>query len=102
MKSVVINVGTIILCVVASLSSLSGQSIITESEKMVNAIVNKNGDLEITPSENSSSNDFDFFEGKWKVHHRKLKSRLNNCDEWIEYQGTNEDFKILNGIGQTK
>jgi hypothetical protein len=103
MKSVVINVGTIMLCTVAlfKISSLWGQSIITKSDKMVNAIVNKNGDLEITPSKTSSPNDFDFFEGKWKVHHRKLKSRLNNCDEWIEYEGTNEDFKILNGIGHT-
>ena len=60
---------------------------------------NANGDLIISPSTNSSKNDFDFLIGKWKVKNRKLKARLNNCDEWMEFEGTNEDYAVLNGLG---
>jgi hypothetical protein len=56
-------------------------------------------DLEIAPSPNSSQNDFDFWIGKWRIHNRKLKTRLNNCNEWIEFEARNEAFKILNGFG---
>jgi hypothetical protein len=76
------------------------QSVITKSE-MKNARIDKNGDLVITRSTSSSPEDFDFFEGTWKIHHRKLKTKLSNSHDWIEYEGTNEDFKMLNGIGHT-
>jgi hypothetical protein len=32
--------------------------------------------------------DFDFLVGHWKAHHRKLKQRLANDHEWIEFEGT--------------
>jgi hypothetical protein len=32
--------------------------------------------------------DFDFLVGHWGVHHRKLKERLANSHEWIEFEGT--------------
>jgi hypothetical protein len=32
--------------------------------------------------------DFDFLFGRWQVHHRKLKHRLINSHEWIEFEGT--------------
>src|ERR1700723_4071680 len=32
--------------------------------------------------------DFDFLVGHWRVHHRKLKDRLANSHEWIEFEGT--------------
>src|SRR5271170_1522516 len=32
--------------------------------------------------------DFDFLVGQWKAHHRKLKQRLANNHEWIEFEGT--------------
>jgi hypothetical protein len=80
--------------------SVQAQSVITK-EPLVNAKINPSGELEVIPSNTSSQNDFDFFEGKWKIQHRKLKSRLSNSTEWVEYEGTNEDFRILNGIGHT-
>ena len=60
---------------------------------------NENGELEILASIESSKHDFDFFEGKWNVHNKKLKTRLNNCVEWIEFESTQEMYSILNGIG---
>jgi hypothetical protein len=58
-----------------------------------------NGELIIEPTPTSSKHDFDFFEGKWKLHNKKLKSRLSNCTEWIEFDSTQEMYRVLNGIG---
>jgi len=32
--------------------------------------------------------DFDFLVGQWQAHHRKLKQRLANNHEWVEFEGT--------------
>jgi hypothetical protein len=57
------------------------------------------GELKIIASENSSENDFDFLTGRHKVHHKKLKTRLNNCTEWIEFDGIQEMRQLLAGFG---
>lgn len=57
------------------------------------------GELNIIPSPASSKNDFDFYVGKWNIHNRKLKTRLNHCTEWIEFEARQEMSKILNGTG---
>jgi hypothetical protein len=62
---------------------------------------NYTGELEILPSKNSAASDFDFFHGKWKIRNRKLKERLKNCDEWIEFDADHECISILNGFGNT-
>ncbi len=66
---------------------------------MEEKLIYSNGDLKIIAAEKSSPDDFDFFVGRWTVHNRKLKSRLNDCDEWIEFEATSECRKILNGFG---
>jgi len=58
-----------------------------------------NGELVITASTTSSKNDFDFLVGKWKMYHRKLNKRLENCKDWTEFESTDENHKILNGMG---
>ena len=50
-------------------------------------------------TENDGRNDFDFFIGSWKVHHRALKARLNSSTEWLDFHGETVCRKILNGIG---
>ena len=62
-------------------------------------MVDSKGELIIEPAISSSKHDFDFFEGKWKLQNKKLKSRLSGCDEWIEFESTQEMYKVLNGIG---
>jgi hypothetical protein len=59
----------------------------------------KNGELVMVPSATSSQNDFDFLIGKWKLKHRKLKSRLDNSHEWDEFETVVEDVSILEGMG---
>jgi hypothetical protein len=43
--------------------------------------------------------DFDLLMGNWRVHHRRLKERLSNNHEWIEFEGTSTAQKILGGLG---
>ncbi|HEY5750088.1 MAG TPA: hypothetical protein VIU12_28680 [Chryseolinea sp.] len=57
------------------------------------------GELEIHASAASSQNDFDFLVGEWVLKDKKLKSRLTNSNEWIEFESTVEMHKLLNGIG---
>jgi hypothetical protein len=42
--------------------------------------------------------DFDFFLGTWDVHHRRLKKRLANNDEWEEFEGSTHCESLLGGI----
>lgn len=58
--------------------------------------------LEIKPSATSSEKDFDFLEGKWKVHNKMLKSRLDNSKEWVEFESELHLRKTLNGIGNVE
>lgn len=53
----------------------------------------------IVPPAGSSEKDFDFFIGSWKTRNRKLKTRLNNCQEWEEFDATQDVYKILLGLG---
>ena len=50
-------------------------------------------------NEATGVNDFDFLIGSWRVHHRRLKERLADNHEWIEFEGTCTVQKILGGAG---
>ena len=41
--------------------------------------------------------DFDFLVGRWQVHHRKLKVRLANNHDWIEFEGTLVSQPLMGG-----
>jgi hypothetical protein len=80
-------------------SFAQAQSIITH-EKMTNTVLNKDGELVVTASKTSSARDFDFLAGKWTMDNKKLKSRLTNNTEWMEFTSTSENLgSVLNGIG---
>jgi hypothetical protein len=66
---------------------------------LVNAKITSIGELEITPSKTSSKDDFDYLVGKWRLYNHKLKTRLDNCKEWIQFESTVEMRKVLSGIG---
>jgi hypothetical protein len=88
----------VIGAVILSVTSLFGQ--IAKDFKMINATMSAAGELSITASKNSSPRDFDFLAGNWTMDNRRLKTRLNNCTEWIEYKSTSQNFgSILNGTG---
>jgi len=57
------------------------------------------GDLIIKASPTSSSKDFNYLIGSWKLKNRKLKSRLTNNTEWIDFESEVEMYQILGGNG---
>lgn len=57
------------------------------------------GDLIIKASPTSSSKDFNYLIGNWKLKNRKLKSRLTNCTEWVEFESKVAMYQILGGNG---
>jgi hypothetical protein len=48
---------------------------------------------------NTEAHHFDFFFGKWRVHHRRLENRLAGSTEWIEFDGTAEAMPLMGGYG---
>ena len=42
---------------------------------------------------------FDFYMGRWRVHHRRLVKRLAGSDEWQEFDGTSTAWPLLDGAG---
>ena len=42
--------------------------------------------------------DFDFLVGEWQTHSRKLKERLANSNDWLEFDGTLRTAKLMDGF----
>ena len=70
--------------------------------KMESVKFTKTMELDITASATSSSNDFDFLEGKWKVHNRRLNERLVKSNSWSEFESTLHMRKVLTGLGNVE
>src|SRR6478735_2670318 len=49
----------------------------------------------------TTSTDFVFLLGIWRVQHRYRVHRLAGCNDWIEFEGTCAARKILGGLGNT-
>jgi len=47
----------------------------------------------------TGTHDFDFFVGRWRVHHRRLKERLADSHEWIDFEGITITQTLLGGYG---
>ena len=43
--------------------------------------------------------DFDFLQGRWLIHHRKLAERLVGCQTWQEFRTPAANQLILGGLG---
>jgi hypothetical protein len=43
--------------------------------------------------------DFDFLIGKWHVRHRRLKERLADCHDWLEFDGATQFWLTMDGRG---
>ncbi len=50
-------------------------------------------------SQPPGAGDFDFFIGRWRVAHRRLKERLAGSQEWVAFAGTCVTQRILGGFG---
>ncbi|MGH2667372.1 hypothetical protein [Flavobacterium sp.] len=88
-----------VLLILFSIATLSATAQTSKTKKMELTKSKKTKTLDIKPSTTSSETDFDFLQGKWKVHNRMLKSRLSNSNEWIEFDAELHMKKTLNGYG---
>ena len=97
--------GTLSLLIVSGLfpflaTAQTKASVLTNDPAIViPAVTFDNEQLVIKASATSSQNDFDFLVGKWVMYHRRLNKRLENCKDWTEFKSTDENHKILYGIG---
>ena len=88
----------ILLFAVCNISRAQKNMLTTDSSLAIPKInFDPNGNLLIKASLTSSPNDFDFLVGKWKMHHRRLNKRLENCKEWTEFESLDSNYKILSG-----
>jgi hypothetical protein len=95
-----------ILAVLAIFSALAAMTFVVAQPEKPSVITNKqteSGKMESKGGkgemDRTGVNDFDFFIGAWRVHHRRLKERLANSHEWVEFDGTSNAQKILGGLG---
>ena len=47
----------------------------------------------------SGLHDFDFLNGDWKAHHRRLKERFVDSSDWVEFDGTFSHRPLMDGWG---
>lgn len=52
-----------------------------------------------TTTMSGSERDFDFLRGHWRTHHRRLRERLANNDQWDEFQGRCSMQQVMGGFG---
>ncbi|MCB1051366.1 MAG: hypothetical protein H6510_17775 [Acidobacteria bacterium] len=45
------------------------------------------------------AHDFDFVHGQWHIHNRRLKARLNGCQEWLEFEAHSLSTPLPGGLG---
>ena len=48
---------------------------------------------------NQGVRDFDFFFGRWRVHHRRLKERLTDNHDWVDFEGITVAQPLMGGFG---
>ena len=80
-------------------TGLAQKNVLTTDTTLVIPKLNfdANGNLVIKASSTSSNSDFDFLVGKWKMYHRRLNRRLENCKDWTEFESADSNYKILSG-----
>ena len=54
---------------------------------------------EVLDSRPPGASDFDFLQGRWTVHHKKLTERLVGCETWDEFDTPAAHQLILGGLG---
>jgi len=82
-------------------NGFSQKSLLIPDTTIVIPILNfdSRGDLTIKASPTSSSKDFNYLIGNWKLKNRKLRSPLTNCTEWIEFESKVAMYQVLGGNG---
>jgi len=54
---------------------------------------------EVLNARPQGAKDFDFLQGRWLIHHKKLAERLVGCETWSEFKTPAANQLILGGLG---
>ena len=54
---------------------------------------------EVLNARPNEAKDFDFLQGRWLIHHKKLTERLVGCQTWEEFRTPVANQLILGGLG---
>jgi hypothetical protein len=54
---------------------------------------------EVLNARPQGAKDFDFLQGRWLIHHKKLAERLAGCQTWYEFKTPAANQLILGGLG---
>src|SRR5687767_13791541 len=77
----------------AAASALAIMSIVTPADAA------QDNPQKIEKADLSGLRDFDFLVGEWRVQHRRLKERLADNHEWVEFDGTCANRPLMDGWG---
>ena len=66
---------------------------------MYSASASQDNPQRIEKADLSGLHAFDFLVGEWRVQHRRLKERLANNHEWVEFDGTCSNRPLMDGRG---
>jgi hypothetical protein len=89
---------TLVLAVACCVASAQYPKLATDNSIVIPTLqFDAAGALVIKASATSSTRDFDFLVGKWKMHHRRLNKRLEGCKDWTEFDSWDDDSTVLSG-----
>lgn len=54
---------------------------------------------EVLDARPQGAKDFDFLQGRWLIHHKRLAERLVGCRTWEEFRTPAANQLILGGLG---
>lgn len=64
---------------------------------VASGLVAMTGSAGNTVPPSATANDWDFLVGRWTVRHRKLRERLTGSSDWMEFDGSCENWPLLGG-----
>jgi hypothetical protein len=80
-----------------SVMAISTLGILSFTKSNANSKKNQKSEI-FSPSE-STANDFAFYEGKWTIRNKRLKTLFANANDWYEFDATEVIEKRLDGLG---
>jgi hypothetical protein len=63
------------------------------------ALASQDNPVAVQTADLSGLHDFDFLNGDWKAHHRRLKERFVGSSDWMEFDGTFSHRPLMDGWG---
>ena len=84
-----------------SLLAALATSLVTVVASSIPAQASQDNPEPLQANDLSGLHAFDNRAGKWVTHHRRLKERLAGSHEWVEFDGTQTEWALMDGYANT-